>query len=236
MSLLPGLELDPFLGSKPSRALWRSAQIDPPWLEAGGGGRGAQNHYGLANVREIRRALLESGEWRPYPDAHLWCWYTDNFLQDALWLVDQLGFRYVRQAHWFKVGGVAAPLDFETGMAVEAASVTDLDPRLSLGQYMRSAHESLLFCVRGHGLAPSVRTTRRDVPSWFFAPVPSERGKRVHSRKPDAAYELIEAVSHGPHHEFFARRGRPGWRAWGNQAPDLECNDDGQETDPATTP
>lgn len=39
-----------------------------------------------------------------------------------------------------------------------------------------------------------------------------------HSRKPEAAYELIEAVSDEPRVELFARPPvRPGWDVWGNE-------------------
>lgn len=44
--------------------------------------------------------------------------------------------------------------------------------------------------------------------------------KREHSRKPDEFYDIIEACSPGPRLELFARGGRPGWTAWGNQASD----------------
>lgn len=41
-----------------------------------------------------------------------------------------------------------------------------------------------------------------------------------HSRKPDEAYELIERIyPELPKIELFARQARPGWAAWGNQAP-----------------
>lgn len=42
--------------------------------------------------------------------------------------------------------------------------------------------------------------------------------KREHSRKPDALYELIEARIPEPRIELFARKKRPGWDVWGNQA------------------
>lgn len=79
----------------------------------------------------------------------------------------------------------------------------------------------MLFGVRGSGMSPEVITDRRDIPSVFFAPVPkNEKGARIHSRKPDASYELIEARTHGPRLELFARRGRPGWTSWGLEAPE----------------
>ena len=42
--------------------------------------------------------------------------------------------------------------------------------------------------------------------------------KREHSRKPDELYPIIEACSPGPYLELFARHGRPGWDAWGDEA------------------
>ena len=45
-----------------------------------------------------------------------------------------------------------------------------------------------------------------------------ETRKREHSRKPDEQYDLIESCSPGPYLEMFARYGRPGWTAWGNEA------------------
>jgi N6-adenosine-specific RNA methylase IME4 len=38
-----------------------------------------------------------------------------------------------------------------------------------------------------------------------------------HSTKPACSYELIEAVSHGPRLELFARGKRDGWDVWGNE-------------------
>ncbi len=67
-------------------------------------------------------------------------------------------------------------------------------------------------------------TDRRDVPSVVFAPHVLKNGKRVHSAKPDAFYDLVEARSKGPYLEMFARRGRPGWTSWGDEAPDdIDC-------------
>ena len=51
--------------------------------------------------------------------------------------------------------------------------------------------------------------------SVFTAPVPSKAGKRIHSRKPPEAYDIIETVSPGPYVEFFGRVERPVWTAVG---------------------
>lgn len=136
-----------------------------------------------------------SGVWRVARDAHLYMWVTDNYLLDGLWLLEELGFRYVRTFCWVK----------EREGRIQSG----------LGQYARGSHELLLFGVRGSGMVP--RTERRDIssvvdePSWYGA----ERGK--HSAKPQLFHELVEARSKGPYLEVFARIERPGWTCWGNE-------------------
>ena len=170
---------------------------DPPWPERGAGKckRGADRHYDVQRVADIppimRAAKGPDGAplWLPAADCHPWMWVTNNYLEGGLWVMRELGFRYVTNVAWAK-------------------------DRISIGQYLRGQHELLLFGVRGKGFA--VRTERRDLPSLITAPVPTENGKRVHSRKPEAAYELIEARTMGPRLELFGRRPREGWTVWGN--------------------
>lgn len=197
---------------------YRCLLMDPPWAERGGGQikRGADRHYDLAgklgDVRPIERAIRDSGSFTPAPDAHLWCWYTDTFLEDALVLVRSLGFRYVRTFIWIKTS---------IGVVSDNERPTDGDLRMGIGQYGRGCHEGMIFAVRGKGQSPDVWTGARDVRSCFHAPHPIDAsGKRIHSRKPEASYDLIERVSRGPRVEFFARVARPGWNVWGNQAPE----------------
>jgi N6-adenosine-specific RNA methylase IME4 len=42
--------------------------------------------------------------------------------------------------------------------------------------------------------------------------------RREHSRKPDEAYQRIEALCDGPYLELFARVRREGWDGWGYQS------------------
>ena len=86
------------------------------------------------------------------------------------------------------------------------------DGNQGLGQYFRMRHEHLLLAVRGKGY--NVKTGTRNLPSVFSAP------RTKHSRKPQEAYDLIEARTHGPRLEMFAREAREGWDAWGNEAPE----------------
>jgi len=172
---------------------YRCILMDPPWDERGGGKccRGAQRHYQVAGVEDIRRSILASPEWRPCADAHLWMWATSNHLPDALWLIDALGFRYVTSAAWVKM---------------RAGKL-----QIGLGQYMRHAHELLLLATRGSLPVPP---PERRMPSVILAE------RTAHSRKPATQYALIEAVSPGPRLEMFARRAWPGWDHHGDGAPD----------------
>lgn len=179
---------------------YQRIEMDPPWNESGGGGRGAQNHYPLIKKRgdiysAIRDARFENGEaaWRPdLAQSHLWMWVTNNFLPDGLWLMSMLGYRYVTNAVWTK-------------------------PRFGLGQYLRGKHEPCLFGVRGRTLL-----TKPSLPSQFGGrdlPHPTdESGKIIHSAKPHECLATMEAVSPAEHAlEMFARSERPGVDSWGNE-------------------
>ena len=84
--------------------------------------------------------------------------------------------------------------------------------RIGTGYWFRNAHELLLVGTRGKIPAPAMGTQWESV---IDAPV----GK--HSEKPDKFYELIEAYFPNlPKIELNARAARPGWDAWGNEAPE----------------
>jgi N6-adenosine-specific RNA methylase IME4 len=88
------------------------------------------------------------------------------------------------------------------------------DSPAAIGNYVMPQHEVLTLSVRGEMPLPAPENRP---PSVLFAP------RREHSRKPDEAYELIERMYPGlPKVELFARTARPGWAAWGNQAPTSE--------------
>jgi N6-adenosine-specific RNA methylase IME4 len=80
-----------------------------------------------------------------------------------------------------------------------------------MGLWVRQQHEHLLIAKRGDFPLPA--TDRR--PLSIFR----ER-RREHSRKPEAAYEIIERMYPDlPKIELFARRKRPNWSCWGNEVP-----------------
>jgi len=58
----------------------------------------------------------------------------------------------------------------------------------------------------------------RYLPTIFDAPT-----TRIHSKKPEKSYEIIELVSSAPRIELFAREKRDGWDAWGNEVESDIC-------------
>ena len=180
--------------------------MDPPWLERGGGKikRGADRHYPLMKLADIRRTIIEPMA-TVGPDAHCWIWVTDSFLRDGLALLDYFGFRYIRTMQWIKCKSV----DYCSDGFYLDTNEHFVKLQIGLGQYLRGSHEMALLGVRGKAMLPPTSDRR---PSVVFAE------RTVHSRKPRVAVEVIEATSPGPRLEIFARGERPGWTVWGNQA------------------
>lgn len=105
---------------------YRCILADPPWKETGGGKikRGANRHYPLLSTPDIIRVMYQASLWNPAPNSHLWMWVTNNFLEDGLFVMRALGYKYITNAVWVK-------------------------DRIGLGQYIRGQHELLLFGRRG---------------------------------------------------------------------------------------
>lgn len=169
---------------------------DPPWQFQNRTGKVAPEHkrlqrYGTLGLSDIK-AL-------PVADAaadvcHLYLWVPNALLREGLEVMTSWGFEYKSNLVWHKVRKDGGP-----------------DGR-GVGFYFRNVTELILFGIRGKN-ARTLRPGRSQVN--FMA-----TRKREHSRKPDEQYRIIEACSAGPYLEIFARGGRAGWTAWGNQAAD----------------
>lgn len=79
-------------------------------------------------------------------------------------------------------------------------------PKMGMGKWFRQEAEICLLFTRG-----KPTRTSAGVRQTILEPA------REHSRKPEAAYERIEALSAGPYVELFSRKSRPGWDAMGNE-------------------
>ena len=171
---------------------------DPPWTfstySRKGKGRSAEAYYDCMTLPEIKE--LPVGEWAA-DDCALLLWTTDPLLPTALEVIRAWGFTYKTVGfYWAKLNRSADPTTYQ-----EASFFT------GLGFWTRANPELCLLATRGH---PHRR--RADVKKLIVSP------RREHSRKPDQAYERIEALCEGPYLEMFARFSRPGWDQWGAEA------------------
>jgi N6-adenosine-specific RNA methylase IME4 len=168
---------------------------DPPWRFQNSTGKVAPEHKRLA-----RYCTLNLAEIKELPVAmlsadvaHLYLWVPNALLPEGLEVMKAWGFNYKSNIVWYKVRKDGGP-----------------DGR-GVGFYFRNVTEVVLFGTRGKN-ARTLAPGRRQVN------IIAKR-KREHSRKPDEIYPIIEACSHGPFLELFARTRRNGWTVWGHQAP-----------------
>lgn len=166
---------------------YKALIADPPWdinQRGGNNNRGAERHYPLMPLERIKAMPVAD---LCEENAHLYLWCPNGLIPQALEVINAWGFTYRCSMVWIK-------------------------PRLGLGNYIRTAHETLLFATRGR--APVKFHAQ---PSWVFAP------QQEHSHKPEEVHDVVERLSPGPYLELFARRSRPGWDIWGNEVEsDLE--------------
>ena len=166
---------------------YRTIYADPPWQECGGGKikRGADNHYPLMKTNEIMRLPISR---LADPDGcHLYLWTTNNFMPDALKVIESWGFKYITTITWMK-------------------------DKIGLGQYYRGLTEHCLFASTIKRLPYKIEDgKRKQGVTGFYEP------KRRHSEKPDKMRSMIENVSYSPRLELFARQEFDGWDCWGNE-------------------
>lgn len=127
-------------------------------------------------------------------DCVLFHWSTMPHLAAAIEVMQAWGFAYKSHLIWKKVYPGA-----QTGT----------------GYWSRAVHEILLIGTRGNPPCPAPGTQSLSV---IEAPVGE------HSEKPEVFAELIETYFPSlPKIELNARKARPGWDVWGNEAPEAEA-------------
>ncbi len=202
---------------------------DVPWKfgdRLPGKGRGAEKHYPCMSTSELMRFPLPEMA----ADSMLVFWKVAAMPQDALDIVRAWGFTPKAEIVWVKTTGRVDLVSIKTLQKLFAwlpgdksrgwakAVIRSIDAlaaavhlAFGMGRYVRNCHEVAIVCTRGR-----FKVKSRSIRSVFFAP----RGR--HSAKPDAFYELVEALADGPYVELFARRERAGWTTLGNEIPQHE--------------
>ena len=176
------------------------ALVDPPWsyLTYAGASvpqRAEEQHYDVMSLEDLM--ALPVGDLMT-KDSGVGMWVIGSHLDQALALGRAWGFTYKTDLLvWVKVG--------------------KHDPKvrpISLGKWTRKQTEYMLLFTRGNPkrIDAGVRQLIEAEEHVIYAP------KREHSRKPDEQYARLEKLVDGPFVELFARKSRPGWTTWGNQA------------------
>lgn len=162
--------------------------IDPPWSYRDGlpgKTRGAARHYETLTPLELTGLPVAD---LAAPDAHLYVWVTNAFVEQGLALARHWGFEPKSLLTWVKLT--------KTGKLA-----------FGMGRHWRGATEHVVFATRGKRLPPGKRNLR----TVFFAPLGE------HSEKPEEFYRLAAEMSPAPRLDMFARQHRPGYDAWGDE-------------------
>lgn len=170
---------------------------DPEWRfevrsRVTGLDRSADNHYPTSSLEEIARRPVAS---IAAPDCALFLWATMPHLAAAIAIMAGWGFTYRSHLVWRKA---------------------EIDKKVVLGTgyWFRGAHELLLLGTCGSVPAPAPGT------QW---PSVVDHPPLRHSEKPAIFHALIEQYFPTvPKIELNARAARPGWDAWGLEAPAAE--------------
>lgn len=176
---------------------YKTIYADPPWLEVGGGKikRGADAHYSLMKTKEIMALPVAN---LADENCHLYLWTTNNFLPDALKVMEAWGFTYKTKITWIK-----ANINEDGSFTFQNAG---------LGQYFRGRDEVCLFGVKGN-LPYKLNENGKRMQGFTAFVAPREE----HSKKPQKMRDMIEVVSYEPYIELFARQEIEGWDCWGNE-------------------
>jgi N6-adenosine-specific RNA methylase IME4 len=171
-----------------------------------GEGRSPQHHYRCSLPDEL--ATLPIAEIAA-PDCFLYLWMPlrSVFLVEPL--MNVWGWEFSGSAFvWLKLNKNIARLRrlFAGRNVVDCIA----DPRLwFMGGGFGTRH-NIEICWLGRRGPP--KRLSKDVREPIIA------GRREHSRKPDEAYQRVEALCDGPYVELWARQQWPGWTCIGDEA------------------
>lgn len=168
---------------------------DPPWKYNDRRNKhtrfcgGAMAHYPVMDYREIAKIPVGGG--LSGKDCVLFLWATFPMLKEALYVLEQWGFKYKTLGFsWIKT------------------NKKNGKPFFGIGFYTKSNCEVCLIGVRGKTIKPITNK----ISSVIISP------REEHSKKPDIVRDkIVELYGNLPRIELFAREKHNGWDAWGNE-------------------
>lgn len=191
--------------------------IDPPWdfrvwsegVPQQHGGRGtAKKHYDVMTLSDLK-ALPMNNLMRK--DCAVFMWATCPTLLEAMELGEAWGLKYKTVAfNWVKLNKMQRDTPF-TGM----------------GYWTRANSELCLLFTKGspRRRSPKVPQMLIEWQGGMFDTETIATPIGVHSEKPQAIYQRIEALVPGNYCEVFARKRRAGWDSIGNEIDGRDIRD-----------
>ncbi len=167
---------------------------DPPWQFVGwaNSNRSPERHYPTMPLESICSLPVKN---IANSNSILFLWSPLSFLERALQVMKEWGFKYSTEFTWVK-------------------TAKNGNIRIGMGGNVRNTSEHLLIGKRGNFPLP-----KNNFPSTFQAL------QTDHSRKPPRSYEIIENMyPDASRIELFARYVYPGWTGVGNEAEPLPKN------------
>jgi len=182
---------------------FRAIVADPPWHTNTGPLSGQGMNFetrGTHRSRPVAYPTMTLDAIKAMPvsrfaadDCALYLWTTSGYLHSAFHVLEAWGFAYSTTLVWGK-----------TPMGS------------GLGGCWGISTEFILYGRRG---SPEERYKHKGTALGFgWKRVYGSDGKPIHSAKPPAFQDMVEAMHPGPYLELFARRQRLGWETWGDQA------------------
>lgn len=163
---------------------------DPPWQQSKGGLRKARPNQG----RELDYPVISLTE----IEAHMRGFTQESPSVLFLWTID----KFLHEAE---------ELGNRLGYKLHARMVWNKGNGIAPAFTVRFAHEYLLWMYKSPFI-PIAKEMRGKYLTVF------EEKATVHSRKPQTAYEMIEALyPDASKVELYARIKRGGWDSWGNE-------------------
>jgi len=167
---------------------------DPPWPQRKGNARKVRKNqtkaldYSTCSLDTISE-LHKVALSNANCEAHnVFMWTIDKFLHETERMMEALGYKLHARFVWDKENGVAPAFT------------------------VRFSHEYLLWFYK-----PGMMLKPREETRGKYTTLIREKAT-VHSRKPQAAYEMLEAMfPEARKLEMFARNHREGWDCWGNE-------------------
>lgn len=175
---------------------YRTIVADPPWeiddkIRPAGRRQGrTERPYEFMSIEELHAVPV--ADWAA-DDCALFMWSTRRNFRDgvATALARAWGFEPCGEVIWgLRSTGLGTP-----GLAND--------------------HEPILIARHGR---PEWTAQRPMGVHFWRQPYYPKGGGKIHSAKPDAFLDHVEAWSPGPYLELFARRERLGWDTWGNES------------------